>query len=416
MKLGYLHIGPPEHGVSRYGRLIAAEGRRRSDIDLIDADVVLGDDVGRNRELLVEAAQRLSRADVVHFQFAKANEPLWGARWSQVRNLDIFMRHCSRPLVVTLHDVYYSPYSLKEVLARRYQKLRGTRTTSHATAVGSLAPSTKTPSPGEESRFTVIRNLVRDVVRNTWSAEAIALGKVVRRADAVLVCTEEEARRLESRIGRRKLHVIPHFVEERGRRPDRVAARKMLGLDSCRVVTLLGFIFPSKGHKILVEALPHLPDDVCVVFAGTAARRDFEELVRQLLDSARANGVGDRLRLTGYLPESDLDDYLIATDLAVCPFSRMSASSSMASWIAVGCPILASDIPQVREFNSWEPDAIRVFRPYTPMALAGAIRRILDAEQETQRQALARLAGKLATSLIFDEHLKCYTRIVENRR
>ncbi len=73
MKVGYLHIGPPEHGVCRYGRLLAAEARRRPDLTVIEANVMLTEDRKHNREMLVKAAQRLSEAEVIHFQSSSVN-------------------------------------------------------------------------------------------------------------------------------------------------------------------------------------------------------------------------------------------------------------------------------------------------------------------------------------------------------
>jgi hypothetical protein len=58
MRIGYLHIGLPEHGVCRYGRLLAAEACRRPNLTGIQADVTLTEDRKRNRGMLVKAAVR----------------------------------------------------------------------------------------------------------------------------------------------------------------------------------------------------------------------------------------------------------------------------------------------------------------------------------------------------------------------
>jgi hypothetical protein len=52
MKIGYLHIDPDKHGVCRYGRILAAEARRRPDVTVIEADVILTENRKHNRELL----------------------------------------------------------------------------------------------------------------------------------------------------------------------------------------------------------------------------------------------------------------------------------------------------------------------------------------------------------------------------
>jgi glycosyltransferase involved in cell wall biosynthesis len=414
MRIGYLHIGPPEHGVCRYGRLLATEARRRSQLDVIEADVVLTGRGDVDRESLIQAARKLSAADAVHFQFTKFNHALWGERWTQVRHLGTFMRNCSRPLVVTLHDVFYPPYTLKEVLRRLYRRLQSLpRSPGEPTH---RSPFTRNAGPRSAARPSseTFDRLSRKVIRSTWGAEATALRRVVGRSHAVLVCTQEDSRRLHDRFDVEKVSVIPHFVEERRGTIDRAAARDALGLGDVRVVTVLGFIFPFKGHDLMVEALPLLPEDVRVIFAGGAAPR-YEGLVHDLARSAESHGVGGRLRITGYLSEGDLETVLMATDLAVCPFSRMSASGSMSTWISVGCPILASDLPQVDEYNEREGGAVRVFRPYTPVALAEAVRKLLTETLDGQRRAVMNLARKLSMSAIFDEHLLCYRRVAGRR-
>jgi len=54
--------------------VLAAEARRRPDLTVIEADVVLTEDWRRNRAILVNAARHLSAAEVIHFQ----HKLLWG--------------------------------------------------------------------------------------------------------------------------------------------------------------------------------------------------------------------------------------------------------------------------------------------------------------------------------------------------
>ena len=65
-----------------------------------------------------------------------------------------------------------------------------------------------------------------------------------------------------------RLRVIPHFVERRTLSLSAEEARARLGLSDRRIVTLLGFVYGRKGHRYAVEAVPYLPDDVVMVYAG----------------------------------------------------------------------------------------------------------------------------------------------------
>jgi hypothetical protein len=105
LRLGYLQVGPPRHGICRYGRLLAAEGRRRPDLVILEQNIVLAGKRGEDRRLLRAAARELSRADLVHLQVSVFGDGSWGQKWRALSNLREFRRHCRAPLVLTLHDV-----------------------------------------------------------------------------------------------------------------------------------------------------------------------------------------------------------------------------------------------------------------------------------------------------------------------
>ncbi len=131
----------------------------------------------------------------------------------------------------------------------------------------------------------------------------------------------------------------------------------------------------------------------------------------KLLALAKEKGVSDRLHITGYLSEEDLERYLVATDLAICPFKKLSASGSLSTWISVARPVLASDVPQIDEYNRLEPGAIQTFAPYTPSALASAVRQMLSSLSNTD-QKLEKLRQHLDMSVIFDQHLNYYRQAI----
>ena len=68
---------------------------------------------------------------------------------------------------------------------------------------------------------------------------------------------------------------------------------------------------------------------------------------------------------------ANLETYLLAADVAICPFLQMSASGSFSTWLSVGtAPIVASDLPQIRWYNAMVPGAITVFPAGDAQALA----------------------------------------------
>ncbi len=386
MKVGYLQIERPQadqYGLTRYGRLLAVEARTRSDLEVIEANVTLTTDRQCDQSLLTAAARQLSKADIVHLQYSRF---LWSRGWTQLYHLWTFTRHCSRPLVVTLHDLYphfYPRDGLFKVLRQAYLE----QTVAYA------------------SRLQKGRNGLG--VGKNYLADRWALRWLSRRARLILVCTAEEKDRSKQLLDQNKVVIVPHFVEMRSSKVNRAEVRAGLGLNGFKWIAVQGFIYPGKGHALVIQAMPELPPEVKVIFIGGPAAGN-EAYLQQLLALAERGGVRDRLQVTGYLSEEKLEQYLFACDLAVCPFAMLSASSSLSTWISVARPILAADLPQIAEYQQLEPGAIKTFSPYTPAALADMIRKMLLTSSEAEDEAVARLRNKLSMPTIFDQHLKQY--------
>jgi glycosyltransferase involved in cell wall biosynthesis len=400
MKIGYLHLGPPQHGIYRYGKFLAQAAKERSDLIVLEAEAILAGESRGDRQKLIAAAQQLRAADLVHIQFSYFNDRLWGSGWMQLEHLKTFLDCCDCPIAVTLHDVYYTPPNLQgiatQVLPAVFPFLGAKRGNSD------LPQRPKPPV----SDFKRAAHAVKEWSINTFGASTATLQALTQRADLILVCTQAEADRLTDRVEAAKLKIVPHFVESHSRSLTRIEARKSLNLEGFKIVTLLGFIYPYKGHQLLIEAMTELPSEVRVIFAGSMDADP--EFVRSLLQLAKEKGVEDRLQLTGYLSETELETYLTATDLAVCPFAEFSASGSISTWISVACPILASNLPQIAEYNALELDAIRVFHPYTAAALAAAIKDCLAKSTDAQQAKVAKLAQRLSLANIFERHLSVY--------
>lgn len=372
MKIGYLHIGAVEHGIHRYGRFLATEAKSRSGLTVIEAAVELTSDAQVDRQNLLSAAATLSQADIVHFQH---NAHIWGKR-QQVQTLKTFLDACTPPKVATLHDLFHPPHS-----SLMMQQIK----------------------QGKKS-VSELLNWLPAVAREQLSPNVRGLQQVLDRTSCVFVCTEEESKRLAGYTALSQVKTIPHFVEPRTLSITPEAARQRLNLNGKTIITLLGFIYEGKGHDLLVKALAKLPAHYQVVFAGGLGHESF---LQNVLDLAKTLNVFDRVRVTGYLSDADQELYLAATDLAVCPFEDTSASGSLCTWISANKSILASDLPQIAEYNRMQPNAILTFSPYTPEALSAAIQQATSPRQTNG--AIAQLHRQLELSTVFDQHLHYYT-------
>jgi glycosyltransferase involved in cell wall biosynthesis len=357
LRVGFLHLGRPTSGVRRYGRILAAETARRPDLAVLERSVEAADAPLRD---LRDAGRALREADVLHLQWRLAD---WGARTGGLPRLEAVLRGGGgRPLVVTLHDVVEP----RSAWGRRF------------------------------------------------SPSALGLRRLGRAADRLVVHLEEERRRLAGMVPAERVAVVPHFVEERPPLPGRDEARRALGLEGRRVVTLLGFITRRKGHQLLMDALAHLPDDVVALFVGSVIEgRD--HVMAAMREHARERGVADRVRFTGFVPDDELPLHLAATDVAACPFRDMSASGALSTWISTARPIVTSDLPAFRAYEALEPGALRIVEQPGPEALAACLLEALDEGGGREDPAVRRLAERLATPRIVERYAALYREVAGDR-
>ncbi len=349
IRVGFLHVGRERSGLRRYGAILAAEAATRPDIEVIESDI---GDRGASWSDLRRACRRVSDVDVVHIQWKVAD---WNPRLGGIPRLEVALRSMGRPTIFTLHDVY--------------------------------AP---------ENRW-----------QRTITPEALGLRRLGMAASSVVVHSEEERGRLAGRVPDAKVEVVPHFVEQRAALPDREASRASLDLTDKRVITLLGHMIKRRGHKLVIEALRQLPDDVHALFVG-APLRGREYMVDQFKEYALKNGVEDRTRFMGFVPEEELERVLAATDVALAPYRSMSASGALATLISAGRPIVTSDLPQFRELGAMEPGAFHSFTPYKSEQLALAIEAALTVAGDEPDPHVEALARRLSTTRVVDRYAGLY--------
>lgn len=371
MEIAFLHTGDPRHGVNRLGRLVAralgAHGRavvREHDWQPGRAPWLFP----RKAEAVASA---LRGAQVVYLQLA-LHDPTWSSL-PRLLFLFWFLGRC-RParIALMLHDF------------------------------GRLVDADPL---GPRDSFRLLR----------WKARALVLTLLKRRVDVFFVCAKHEADAVRPFLGEARLEAVPHLVETRGPQPSVSQARLKLGLGDRRVLTLLGFVYPGKGHELVVECLPRLRDDVVVVFAGGTLTPAQDALKQRLVARAAALGASSKLRVTDYLDESkgEVEPYLAATDLALAPFRAPSASSTLSTWLAVGKPILAFDSPLMREYHAMAPGAIALFGTWKPESLCEAIERFFASDRASGDAARASLRQRLAPQRIADAHVAVLECLVE---
>jgi glycosyltransferase involved in cell wall biosynthesis len=290
------------------------------------------------------------------------------------------------------------------------------------------------PSGSFPSRIPALRRLIRenrpDLVHTTIFESDVA-GRIAAAGTGVPVLTSlvnasyEPIRRLDPNVGRVGLevtrlidawtarhltthfHAITHAVKEsairtlgipkeritvieRGRDPRRLgipsfakrsAARKLLELEEAdQVLLTVGRQEYQKGQRYLLEAMEDVVADWPNAILLVAGRTGHATPELQRLHEA--SPVRDRVRFLGH--RDDVPTVLAAADVFVFPSLYEGLGGSVIEAMALGLPIVASDIPALAEVVERDRNAILV-PPADPAALTRGIRRLLLDPQQTAR-------------------------------
>lgn len=152
------------------------------------------------------------------------------------------------------------------------------------------------------------------------------------------------------------------LVREQAASSDPVAVRRSLGLGAgARFVAAVGALDRQKGIGVAVRAAADLDDAVLVVVGDGPERRRLESVA------------GPGVRFAGV--RDDVPAVLGAAAACVVPSLADEGSSAvLKEAMAVGCPVVASELPGLREVGG---DAVRWIPPGDATALAAAVRTLL---------------------------------------
>jgi glycosyltransferase involved in cell wall biosynthesis len=222
--------------------------------------------------------------------------------------------------------------------------------------------------------------------RHAWSTTLSLLF-----ADHCVVLSADYRRRLERRFGllarRGGVSTIPNGVdvdryspaasEERPGQPLRIGMQSRLT--------------PIKDHPTLLRAVTEIrrrggPDVVLELAGQGTMRASLERLANEL-------GIAESVRFLGPLGGQELVAFLRRLDIYVHASLGETMSTALMQALAVGLPIVASDVPGVGDLAQGT-EVMRLVPPRNPRALAQAL--IELAEDAADRRRMAASARKLA--------------------
>ena len=175
--------------------------------------------------------------------------------------------------------------------------------------------------------------------------------RYIGRADAVITVNVSIADELRDRYGLKQVHVVLNAVskaeEDRGR-----YFHQKFGLDqNSKVLLFQGGMSRDRNLQTLVGAmsLVQRPDVILVLMGEGSYQVHLERLVRR-------RRLSDRVRFHPMVSQDELLGVTAAADIGVIPYranclnNYYCTPNKLFEFIAVGLPVLSSDLPELRRF------------------------------------------------------------------
>lgn len=179
-----------------------------------------------------------------------------------------------------------------------------------------------------------------------------------------------------------------------------------------KVLTFVGRLGLEKNVGFLLNVLSLLHErrtDVHLVLVGDGPER------QQLVDTAAALGVGDRLHLTGTLTKDEVSNVFHGSDLFVIASTSETQGLATLEAMAAGLPVVGVDAPGTKDMV--EQGVQGVLTPEAPDAFAGAVLQLLDdGERYAAYARAARTRAEAFTARNMTLRLlSAYERVLANR-
>lgn len=145
-----------------------------------------------------------------------------------------------------------------------------------------------------------------------------------------------------------------------------------------RIVGTVTSVVPYEGLETLIKAIKFLPEDVHVLIVG-----DGEDRVR-LQELSQRMHTSSRVKFVGKQPNRDIEKWYRELDVFVVPRCDVPVARSVTPLkplmaLALGIPVVASDLPALREATG---GFARYFEAEDEVALASAIVEVLNSPDD----------------------------------
>lgn len=226
-------------------------------------------------------------------------------------------------------------------------------------------------------------------------------GRIIRSCDALLAISEFCKRRMldVEPSYKERIHVLKNTIDtERfsaeGREDKVVRVYEKIGLKPWQnVVYYCGRIVPEKGVLELVQAIEKLDaDDIYLLIIGSSVYRDGKATPYMDKVSKGGKALRNGITFTGYIPQSELPNYMSGATLAAVPSKCLEAAGNVTiEALSCGVPVVASTQGGIPEYADERACALVKYDENFVDNMAKTIHEILNnKERLAEMQAAAR--------------------------
>jgi glycosyltransferase involved in cell wall biosynthesis len=215
----------------------------------------------------------------------------------------------------------------------------------------------------------------------TWGMSQV-IPRAGRRADELIAVTAAARDDICATLGLApdRFTVIHHGMDHAtpARPTGEAVLRARFGLGDDRIVLCVSAKRPHKNQEVLIRALALLEPGMRLVLAGHA--EPYEQTLRAITGEL---GLSERVVFADWVDDADLEGLWAMAAVAAVPSLAEGFGLPLLEALAHGVPVVASDLPVLREIGA---DSPRFFDPRDPEAAADAIRDVLAAPPDAERE------------------------------
>lgn len=202
----------------------------------------------------------------------------------------------------------------------------------------------------------------------------------MKAANAVVALSEVSKMQLLDRgVSEQRITVVPNAVHEEtvGVEFDQSSLRRELGLEDGVTVGTVTSVVGYEGLDVLLRAAVSIPHVRVLIVGDGSARIELEILAKEL-------GISDRVSFVGRQPNESIWKWYAVLDAFVVPRRNTPVCRNVTpikalQAQALGIPVIASDLPALREITG---EHAQYFQPENPEELAAYLSRLDEYEAE----------------------------------